>query len=342
MKGFSAALREVRVLTEALIQELKSADDILVVGHIMPDGDDVSSVLSLTEALRRLGKEAIPAIDWKIPWIFKDLEETSEIVDYEGFIASGFKPQLMVIVDVSSPDRIGRFKELVGKVKSIVVDHHTTHDHFTDLWWVDPSFGACAQMILRINEALGVNYDEKLATLNLMGILTDTGFLRFPNADVRVYEDATRLVRSGAKPHKISQMILENKRLEQFRLFAEVLENLKLEVDGLLAYSYITQEMYRKHGCTDEDSSGFVHEIRSIRGVEVAVMFMEIRPNLVHVSMRSKEWFDLASFARKIGGGGHPRAAGATIQGKKVEDVIKNVVPLLVKELSSTLKERTG
>ncbi len=167
-----------------------------------------------------------------------------------------------------------------------------------------------------------------------MGILTDTGFLRFPNADARVYEDATELVKLGGKPHKISSMILENKRIEQFHLFADVLEKMKTELDGKLVYSYITQDMYKKHGCTDEDSSGFVHELRSIRGVEVAVMFMEIRPKLVHVSMRSKEWFDLSQFAKSIGGGGHPRAAGASIEGKDVFEVMDYVIPKLKEEMS--------
>ncbi len=318
---------------DEVVKAIKGANKILVVGHIMPDGDDISSVLSLSIGLERSGKEVMSGIDWKIPWIFEELEEVRRIVDYDSFKESGFQPDLMVVVDVSSPDRIGRFQELIGKIPVAVIDHHSTNDQFANYNWVDKTFGACAQMVLRVNRELGVNYDERLATINLMGILTDTGFLRFPNADVRVYEDATELVRLGGKPHEISKMILENKRIEQFHLFAEVLEKMKLELNGKLVYSYITQEMYEKHGCTDEDSSGFVHELRSIRGVEVAVMFMEIRPKLVHVSMRSKDWFDLASFAKSIGGGGHPRAAGATIEGKNVFEVMDEVVPRLKEEM---------
>jgi phosphoesterase RecJ-like protein len=318
---------------EEVVKAIEKAKKILVVGHIMPDGDDISSVLSLSIGLKRLGKEVMSGIDWKIPWIFEDMEEVREIVDYETFKEREFEPDLMVVVDVSSPDRIGGFSELIGKVPVAVVDHHATNDHFANFNWVDKSFGACAQMVLRINKKLGVEYDERLATINLMGILTDTGFLRYPNADIRVYEDATEMVRLGGKPHEISKMILENKRVEQFHLFAEVLEKMKTELDGLLVYSYITQEMYRKHNCTDEDSSGFVHELRSIRGVEVSVMFMEVRPNLVHVSMRSKDWFDLSTFAKSIGGGGHPRAAGATIEGKSVFEVMDYVIPRLREEL---------
>ena len=325
---------------EEIVKALKEANKILVVGHIMPDGDDISSVLSMYTALRRLGKEAMPAIDWNIPWIFEELEDVNDIVDYDDFVKSGFEPDLMLIVDVSSPDRIGRFAELTKKVKTAVVDHHQTHQKFTDYSWVDPTFGACAQMVLRILEKLGAEYDEKLATLNLIGILTDTGFLRYPNADVRAFKDATKLVEKGGKPYIISRMILENKRLEQFKLFAEVLDKMKIEANGLLVYSYITQDMYRKHDCTSDDSSGFVSELRSIRGVEVAVMFMEIEPKHVHVSMRGREWFDLAEFAKSIGGGGHKRAAGASIKGKSVKEVIDMVVPKLVEKLKQEVGEK--
>ncbi|MCD6449545.1 MAG: bifunctional oligoribonuclease/PAP phosphatase NrnA [Thermotogaceae bacterium] len=318
---------------EEIVKALKEANGILVVGHIMPDGDDISSVLTMYTALKRLGKEVIPAIDWKIPWIFEELEDVKEIVNYDGFVKSSFSPDLMLIVDSSAPDRIGRFAELIGKIKTAVVDHHQTHRKFTDYSWVDPTFGACAQMVLRILEKLEVSHDEKLATLNLMGILTDTGFLQYPNADIRAYKDATKLVEKGGKPYVISRMILENKKLEQFKLFAEVLEKMKIEANGLLVYSYITQDMYEKYNCTSDDSSGFVSELRSIRGVEVAVMFMEIEPKHIHVSMRSKEWFDLAEFARSIGGGGHKRAAGASIKGKSTQEVINMVVPELIEKL---------
>ncbi len=320
-----------------VIKALERAKKILVVGHVMPDGDDVSSVLALSMGLRRLGKETVPGIDYKIPWIFEELPWVDEIVDFEGFKSLDFEPDLMVVVDVSSADRIGRFQELLERLETVVVDHHPTNEGFTNVSWVDPSFGACAQMILRINEKLNVEYDERLAHVNLLGILTDTGFLRFQNADVRVYEDATKLVRMGANPHEISKMVLENKRPEQFKLFAEVLEKMSLEVEGLLAYSYITREMYEKHGCTDEDSSGFVHELRSIRGVEVAVMFMEYRPGEVHVSMRSKDWFDVSKVAVEFGGGGHPRAAGITLKDTDVFKAMDEIIPHIREEITRSL-----
>lgn len=315
-----------------LINESKK---ILVVGHIMPDGDDISSVLSLGMGLQKLDKDVSIAIDWKIPNYFSEIEEVKLIKSFEEM--KDFTPDLMVVVDTSSPDRIGRFSEKLNEVKSIVIDHHATNLYFGNFNWVDPSFGAAAQMVLRLNKALGIKYDEKLAHINLMGIETDTGFFRYSNADERVFRDAAELVSLGASPDKIAKMILENKRLEQFQLLSRMIEKLKLECEGMLAYSYLSHEDYGAFNCTEEDSGGFVSEIRSIKNVEVAVFLSEYEKNEIHVSFRSKEWFDVSKVAVALGGGGHPRAAGASLKGN-IEEIVKEVVKITKAALESELK----
>jgi phosphoesterase RecJ-like protein len=315
-----------------LINESKK---ILVVGHIMPDGDDISSILSLGMGLQKLDKDVSIAIDWKIPNYFSEIEEVKLIKSFEEM--KDFTPDLMVVVDTSSPDRIGRFSEKLNEVKSIVIDHHATNLYFGNFNWVDPSFGAAAQMVLRLNKALGIKYDEKLAHINLMGIETDTGFFRYSNADERVFRDAAELVSLGASPDKIAKMILENKRLEQFQLLSRMIEKLKLECEGLLAYSYLSYEDYGAFNCTEEDSGGFVSEIRSIKNVEVAVFLSEYEKNEIHVSFRSKEWFDVSKVAVALGGGGHPRAAGASLKGN-IEEIVKEVVKITKAALESELK----
>jgi len=311
-----------------IVSEIEKVEKILVLGHVMPDGDDVSSVLSLVIGLERIGKTVKGSIDYTIPWFFYELEEVKKIEPYESL--TDYEPDLIVVVDSSSPERVGRFLPLLSRKRTCVIDHHVTNTYFGNVNWVDPTFASAAQMIYRLNMELGVPYDEKLATINYMGIATDTGFFRFSNTDSRVFRDVYELVKLGADPHFVSKMILENRRVEQFRLFAEVLDKMELDLDGKLVYSYITYEMYKKYNCTDEDSSGFVGELRSIRGVETAILFMEYPKGKIHVSFRSKDWFNVSEVASKLGGGGHPRAAGATFENADIFEIIKEVIPLTV------------
>ncbi len=311
-----------------IASEIEKAERILVLGHVMPDGDDVSSVLSLLIGLERIGKTARGSIDYTIPWFFYELEEVKKIEPYESLV--DYDPDLIVVVDSSSPERVGRFLPLLSTKRTCVIDHHVTNTYFGNVNWVDPTFASAAQMVYRLNVELGVPYDEKLATINYMGIATDTGFFRFSNTDSRVFRDVYELVKMGADPHFVSKMILENKKVEQFKLFAEVLDRMELELNGKLVYSYITYDMYKKYNCTDEDSSGFVGELRSIRGVETAILFMEYPKGRIHVSFRSKDWFDVSEVASKLGGGGHPRAAGVTFENADVSEIMKEVISLTV------------
>lgn len=317
-----------------IVAELNMAFKILVVGHIMPDGDDVSSVLSAMYGLKRLGKEVIAGIDWKIPWYFYEFEEVSQIQSYDTVSEMKFDPDVVLVVDVSSPDRVGRFQEFFDNRKVFVVDHHGTNTFFGTYNWIDTKFGSTAQMILRINTELGVQYDERLATLNLMGIATDTGFFRYTNADEIVFSDATKLVSLGGKMHLISR-IFENKRIEQFKLLSTMIEHMRMELDGMIVYSYLSKQDYENNNCTEDDSGGFVSELRSIRGVELAIFLSEYEFGEVHVSLRSRDWFDCSRLAVLLGGGGHPRAAGCTLKGNLesiVEEVIREAKSMFVSQ----------
>ncbi len=321
----------------SIVAKLSESSSILVVGHIMPDGDDISSVLSAKIGLERLGKNVLAGIDWRIPWYFYEFEEVNQILTYEQVRERGFRPEVVLIVDASSPDRVGQFQEFFDSTTVLLMDHHATNTLFGDHNWVDTKFGSTAQMVVRVNNELGVPYDEKLATLNLMGIATDTGFFRYSNADETVFSDATKLVSLGGKVHLISR-IFENKRIEQFKLLSTMVNHLRLELDDKIVYSYLSKEDYESNNCNEDDSGGFVGELRSLRGVELAIFLSEYDSGEVHISFRSKDWFDCSKLATMLGGGGHPRAAGCTIKGDLyviVEEVIREAKNLFLASLNS-------
>lgn len=321
-----------------IVAKISKAKKILVIGHIMPDGDDISSVLSATLGLRRVGKEVLAGIDWRIPWYFYQFSEVNEILSFEKiseFFQKGFEPEVVLVLDASSPDRVGRFQEFFHRHEVCVVDHHGTNTLFGTYNWVDTKFGSTAQMVLRINNELGVEYDEQLATINLMGIATDTGFFRYSNADETAFSDAAKLVFYGGKMHLISR-IFENKRLEQFKLFSTMIDHIKMELESQIVYSYLSKEDYERNNCTEDDSTGFVGELRSIEGVELAIFLSEYEKGEVHVSFRSKDWFDCSRLAVLLGGGGHPRAAGCTLKGNL--DVIMEEIVREAKTMFNTYR----
>lgn len=307
-----------------IVSQIIDLQDILIVGHVMPDGDDISSVASLTLGLKQLGKNCFGSIDYKIPDYYKVFAGVNEIKSYDEVL--NFVPQLIVVLDSSSPDRVGRFEPMLSNHRTIVIDHHATNTLFGDINWVDTSYAATAQMVYTLNKVLGITYDSELATTNLMGMATDSGFFRFSNTDERLFKDAAELVRFGAKPHFIATTILENKRPEQMKLYCTMINHMVLE--DSLAYSWLSYEDYLENNCVEDDSTGFVGEIRALKDVEVAILFTEFPKNEIHVSFRSKNWFDVSRVASILGGGGHARAAGCSFKEAELEDVLKEVVSL--------------
>ena len=82
------------------------------------------------------------------------------------------------------------------------------------------------------------------------------------------------------------------------------------------------------------DTDDALDVVRSVDGVEVVLFVREIHPGLCKLSARSKTSFDVASLARTFGGGGHRKAAGATLEGE-LADSARRVVQLAVQQLGS-------
>lgn len=282
----------------------------VVCGHIMPDGDCISSVLSLSLGLWKLGIQAVPTIDWPIPSEFEGFPCVHNISDFSRDVS---QTDLLICVDSSTKDRLGRFETLIDKgLPSVVIDHHTTNTMFGELNWVAPEYSSTAQMILRLLKFMKVDYDEELALVNYLGIATDTGFFRYSTVDETVFSDAAELVRMGADPAFVARQVLERNRVEFLYLKRDAINNLELHQSGLVAVSYLRNDSFVKYGIREDEFSGFVNELRAIDTVEVAIFASEDDKGNAHFSLRSKTSFDVSKVAQDFGGGGHKNAAGFT------------------------------
>jgi len=313
-----------------LKEYIDTYDRFVIIGHIDPDGDCISSILSLTYGLRRLKKFVIPAIDSKCPAVYEGFQPASQIffstdINLEDFDA-------IITVDSSSPDRMGKYLALAGEKPNFVIDHHVTNDKWGDLTWLDVEASSAAEMVYRFLENMGIDFDPILATINLLGIQTDTGFFKYTNTGWQVMEISAELIKRGANAPFNASLILENNRVEEFYLLSEMSKKIVLTLEGKLIYSYITLNMLEKTGCTYEDATGLIGELRSIKNVETAILFTEMKEEEIKVSFRSKKWFDVATIAREYGGGGHQRASGCTLY-QTIEKSIEEIVQKTIKQM---------
>ena len=303
-----------RVTIEQLADWLRDRDDIVVMGHVSPDGDATGCALALWHALRAMGKRTVVCLPGGIPLLYVGLPGADEIVDTEGGELP-FAPQTALAVDVSEYERLGEsgMALFTGCPYQGVLDHHFTNAGFGQLFVLDGEAAAAGELVVDLIEALGVKLDARMAECLFVAISTDCGNFNYPNTRPQTLRAAARCVEAGADVSRITEALYRTRSVGRTKLLGVVLAGLELSPDGTLAWARLTKQMLKDCGADKADSEGIVNYLLEMVGVRVAVLAME-RDGEAKLSLRSKAPFNVArDVAVPLGGGGHDCAAGVTL-----------------------------
>lgn len=288
-------------------QLIRENNNFLVVGHLRPDGDCLGSCLGLMQALLDMGKSVRFYTFGPVPAYFSYLpnfDRVETVYPTDEFDA-------ILCVDTSDADRVHQGYEPKGTVA--VIDHHISNTRFGAINWVDSQSAAAAEMVYLLIGALGVTVTPAIATALYTGIMTDTGGFRFANTRERTFRVASDLVLRGALPAKIAEQVWDSRSPATVQLGAMVMASLKYEFGGRLVWNDITQEMIRRVGDDQAEPEGLSSEMRSISGVDVAILFYETPEGFCRIGFRSRGENNVSELAALMGGGGHKNASGAYI-----------------------------
>lgn len=284
---------------------LLAAQKIVLCCHVSPDGDTLGSALGLVRLLEQKGKDVTVFVDDDINKSLSFIPGIGKVQRPEAGVI--VEADLFVVVDASSFDRVGICNEVVKAPVLLNIDHHISNTEFADYLYLDAEAAAAGEIMCDLFEAMGWEYDEAIAVDFYTAITTDCGSFRYSNTTSKTMQRAAKLLDYGVRPNEISDM-LDVRSRKTMELLAKVLPSLTFDYEGKVAHITITNDLYDKEAQTDS----FVSYPRYIEGVEVAVMFKAVEPEVTRVSMRSSN-VDVASVALSFGGGGHLRAAGCTI-----------------------------
>jgi phosphoesterase RecJ-like protein len=296
-------------MKECSLQEtadiLKKSGKIALTTHINSDGDALGSLLGLGTALQRLGKEVYFLIDDVLPaqYLFlPGIEKIKAPAEY-----SRIKADLLVVLDSSDFERIGRVLDFVDADFTLNIDHHVSNSGLSDFRLLDIKASATCEIVFDLLAKLEVALDRQIAVMLYTGVVSDCGFFRYANTSAKTLRVAASLLDAGVAPDEIADFI-ETKTVGSLYLLPKILDTLKFFLDGKVAAIIIPADLY----CNNIDSDSFIKYPRYVSGVEVALLFKEISENTVRVSMRSKK-LDVSKVALEFGGGGHMRASGCTL-----------------------------
>lgn len=313
-----------------ILEEIKKAQNIVVLTHESPDGDAISSSLSVMHVVEQLGKK-VDVIIPEFPRDFQFLPGAEKILqkgNCENY-------DLAISVDCSDLKRLVGSKEYFETAKTTIqIDHHSVNAMFADFNYVDPVAPSCCQVLIAMFEYYGLEITKDLATCILTGMITDTGGFQWGGVSPETFEFAAELVRKGAKLKEICRIALRKKSKAHCELERLVYNRLEYFEDGKIALAYLTLEDYNKLNTEMGDDEGLVEMLRDIEGVQVAVLLKEKDgTNGFKGSLRSHETVNVSDIALLLGGGGHRGAAGCFIVGT-VEQAKAKIIDAIKHELN--------
>lgn len=287
---------------------LSRADTILVMAHRNPDGDTLGSMLGLGLSLEKMGKQVVMACEDPVPALFRFMPGSERIVD-----SVAVPVDLAVAVDCGELNMLGRLAPVFQDAPlSIQIDHHELGKPFALLTHIDLTAAAVGEMIYRLLGELGLAPDRDVATCLMVSLMEDTGGFRYPNVTATTMAIAGELLKAGADFPGLIQKLYWSKSPGDIRLSGKIVENVRIEGGGEIAWSRVSRDEIAAYGASEKETSDVVNDLRTIRGVKVAVLFRE-REDSVRVSLRSRDAYNVAEVAAAFGGGGHINAAGCTI-----------------------------
>ncbi len=313
----------------SIARELEKVHGTTIAIHKNPDGDAIGSALALALVLYSMDQK-VDIYCWDpVPQIYRFLPGWDRILVLKDIEEMALNP---IFVGLDSSD-LGRLPFLHGKpsVKSINIDHHPTNTHWGDINLVEPGASATGEIIFRLLQRWEVQISPEVATCLYAAIFTDTGGFSFNNTTAAALKCGWRLVEMGASPYFVSSHVYENYSLARMRLLACTLDTLEVGAGGRLAWVVVTKEMMENTGAASEDTEDFINFPKSIKGVEVALLFREKNEG-VKVSFRSKGNVDVAKIALSFGGGGHRAASGCDLD-MSLEEAQEQVISFVEKVL---------
>jgi phosphoesterase RecJ-like protein len=303
---------------EPLLARLRGARHVLAVCHEHPDADTLGAVMGLCLLAEAMGNRATAVCTDPVPPLYGFMPGIGRVrTDPDPHDAY----DLLVLADCATEARVGdvatRNAALFASLPRVVIDHHASADGAGDADWIDPGAAATCEMVALIAVRLGLPLDlgdRALADALMAGIVMDTATFAHPNATPRTLAVSAALVAAGAPLSDISRRLYRTKPDTQLRLFGRVLDRLSTTPDRRVIWSTLRLADLAETDAIPAHSEGIIDLLAQAETAEVSMLLKEQEDGTTRLSVRTRPGgVDATVLTGTWGGGGHARAAGATV-----------------------------
>lgn len=296
-------------------EDIKKAENILLIAHKKPDGDALGALCAMVAVLEKMGKrytaftpDPISRNFLFLPFIEKITPQCNDIGEYD----------LIISLDSGELRLTDLSKELKDQTHKIInIDHHFIGDDFGYINIKDPAASSTTEILTKFFRAVKIDIDKRIATCLLTGILTDTHNFSNPATTISSLQIASDLMLYGAKIQEIIKYCFYNKSFISVKFLGKVFDKLIINERYNIVIAVVTLKDLEEIKEVDEDvTEGIANFLNDMSGVNIILVLKERWNNEIKGSLRTtKENVDVSRLAKMFGGGGHKKAAGFTIKG---------------------------
>jgi phosphoesterase RecJ-like protein len=310
---------------EEIFPLLDQPKKIVIVMHLKPDADAMGSSLGLFHFLHQFGHtiNVISPTNWA-EWL-KWMPGANVVIDYEFHTDKANKvldnADWVFCLDFNTLVRTRHMAQKLKKLSAvkILIDHHQEPAVEDFVYGIsDTGKSSTSEMVYDfiVDSGNAEKINIPIAECLYAGVMTDTGSFRFVSATASVHRMVAVLKDIGLQHSKIHEELFDNFLENRLRFIGHVLQNrMDIYYEYNTALISVPWKDLVKYEIKTGDTEGLVNYPLTIKGIKLVALIID-RDEEIKCSFRSKDDFDVNTFARKyFEGGGHFNAAGGRSSG---------------------------
>ena len=338
---------KVRVLADSLISLIRTASDVLVMGHSQMDMDAFGACLGIKSICDRLSKPCRVVVDMKsteyktrgaLTASFSK-EELDQLIATPKEAESMIKTNtLTIVVDVHTSNMTMAPALLDKSSKVVVIDHHRRAEEYIEspvFNHIDPASSSACEIISEFIKFSSLNpriiIPPTYATIMLAGIFLDTSYFKSKSTGLRTFEACTILKEFGADNSMADDFLKDE--YEEYKVVTDIVSKLEHP-----AYSVVVATGNETDTLDNATIAKAANRCLTFKGVHASFVIGKVGARDVRVSGRSDGSINVQLLLEKMGGGGHFSSAAGTFE----KTTIKNIKDTLYSVLDQYLAEATA
>ena len=306
---------------------INEATSFVLTTHLNHDADGIGSMLALYHVLIGLNKKVRMILNEPFSENITFLEGYAAIENCTG---QSINCDLLIVLDIDCADlnRRGTRGSIIDYENMFCIDHHASNRCASALCLIDTTAAATGELLYDLIGLAKISINKVIADCLFVAISTDCGSFRYSNTTSKTMRIAAALLDKGVRP-EISNEAIESKSFSNTIALAKILSTLEIFEEHIVVLT-INNDLLLS---LDEDSDNYVDYARKVTGCNAAVLFKEVKPGVIKLSLRFK-YASAVIFSERYGGGGHDRAAGFSISGD-----LDRVKMKIIEELKDYLRQ---